>query len=1116
MKPVNESAGAGLPADLYHVLFDEATVGIFIIDQSSRLVDVNQRLVAFCGYTRDELVNQPVDQLFIADLPDLKSLENKTPGQPWAGECQLRCKNGQTYLVELTILVLTNGYFEAIVRDNAERRRSEEALRQSEERYRNLFENTPIPVWEEDFYEVKRLFDRLKNEGVRDLDEHLTRHPELVWQCAEMVRITDVNRAGMVVHGVESKDELKGTLSGLFTPESYGSFRSELLALWEGKKEIRQDNAVQGPGGHLRESAIHLLVSPVHEENLSSVLVSSVDITERNQMERALRESEEKFRLIIEQSAEGVALIDEEGNIIEWNQANERITGLKRQDVMSVPFWDIQMALIPPDKQSEQRREEIKSAVLEALNTGISYLFSRPFESEYFPAGGKEVRFFHQIIFPIKTEKGYRIAGLSHDITERKLAEEALRSASLYVRSLIEASLDPLVMINPDGKITDANRAAEEATGILRLRLVGSDFCDYFTEPQKARLAYQEALSEGLVKDFPLTIRHISGQTTQVLYNATVYKNADGRVEGVFADARDISAIKLAEDELARHRNHLEELVAERTRQLQQSEQRFRSLFDRMSEGFEINQILFDEQGKPSDYRILEVNPAFEHLTGLRREDVIGRLHSEILPDDDPYWLEIYGEVVLDNQTVHFQNYSSALKQYYEVYAYPLGENRYADLFLNITERKQGEELLLRQSHILTAINRILHETLTCETDRDIANVFLEVSREITGSRFGFVYEIDAEGEMDSVLLSHVKVDNNEGAFTDPDQQFNSLEPGSYWRRVFDLGRSQILNHPETDPDYPESPGDRDAMRRFLGVPLRNNQKISGLVGLANKESDYTQADLEAIEAISPAFVEALNRKRAERAIQELNIELGVRAAALEAANKELEAFAYSVSHDLRAPLRHIDGFLELLEERLDGTLDEKSRHYMATISNAAQQMGRLIDDLLLFSRLGRQEMRKSQVILGQLVQEVIEEFEPELRARIVRWQVYPLPQVVGDRDMLRSVLVNLIGNALKFTRSRETAEVEIGALDGDEKEITIYVRDNGIGFDMAYASKLFGIFQRLHLKGPHEGNGMGLASVRRLIDRHGGRTWAEGKVDQGATIYFSLPRRHPTGTLRS
>jgi len=234
--------------------------------------------------------------------------------------------------------------------------------------------------------------------------------------------------------------------------------------------------------------------------------------------------------------------------------------------------------------------------------------------------------------------------------------------------------------------------------------------------------------------------------------------------------------------------------------------------------------------------------------------------------------------------------------------------------------------------------------------------------------------------------------------------------------------------------------------------------------------------------------------------------ELQSRGELLQAANKELEAFSYSVSHDLRAPLRHIDGYAALLSKAVGESLSEKARRYLQTISDSAKQMGQLIDDLLVFSRMGRQDMLRTTVNLDQLVKTVLHDLRLDLQGRTISWTMHPLPNVSGDPVMLRQVLVNLISNALKFTATRQETKIEIGAVRRNSGEAEVFVRDNGVGFDMQYVNKLFGVFQRLHRNDEFEGTGIGLANVRRIIHRHGGRTWAEGVPNQGATFYFSLP----------
>jgi K+-sensing histidine kinase KdpD len=253
--------------------------------------------------------------------------------------------------------------------------------------------------------------------------------------------------------------------------------------------------------------------------------------------------------------------------------------------------------------------------------------------------------------------------------------------------------------------------------------------------------------------------------------------------------------------------------------------------------------------------------------------------------------------------------------------------------------------------------------------------------------------------------------------------------------------------------------------------------------------------------------IEVAERRRQEQETRSLNEELGKRSAQLEASNKELEAFAYSVSHDLRAPIRHVVGFTELLQKHSASVLDQKSQRYVTMILESAKRMGNLIDDLLAFSRIGRAETRKTTVSLDQLVQEALSEVREETNGRDIVWSVGGLPVGFGDRSMLRLVLVNLISNAVKFTRTRPHAEIEIGSADHARDEFVVFIRDNGVGFDMKYANKLFGVFQRLHGPDAFDGTGIGLATVQRIIHRHGGRVWADGQADKGATFYFSLPK---------
>lgn len=389
---------------------------------------------------------------------------------------------------------------------------------------------------------------------------------------------------------------------------------------------------------------------------------------------------------------------------------------------------------------------------------------------------------------------------IGEDVTDRKQAELELRRASLYARSLLEASLDPLVTISKDGKITDVNRATEQVTGVARERLIGNDFLNYFSDSQKARQGYEQVFAQGEVRNYPLEVRHTSGALTPVLYNASVFKNERGEVEGVFAAARDITEVRRVEQALQESQRHLEQHVMERTEQLA-------------------------------------------------------------------------------------------------------------------------------------------------------------------------------------------------------------------------------------------------------------------------------------------------------------------------AANKELESFAYSVSHDLRAPLRHLDGFLGLLRGRCYEVLDEGGRHYIDIVLSSSRRLGALIDDLLQFSRLGRAAIRRAPVQPNEIIVELRQELQEAMQDRKVCWNVGPLPAVAADRGMFRQIFQNLLDNALKFTRTREAAEITIAGSHDADGNVVISVADNGVGFDMAYYNKLFQVFQRLHGEDAFEGTGIGLANVRKIVERHGGRVWAQSTLGKGAIFYVSLP---PAGTIEA
>jgi len=447
---------------------------------------------------------------------------------------------------------------------------------------------------------------------------------------------------------------------------------------------------------------------------------------------------------------------------------------------------------------------------------------------------------------------------------------------------------------------------------------------------------------------------------------------------------------------------------------------------------------------------------------------------------------------------------------YVDINAVPitLDEKTYMlGMFRDITERKKAEE----ESKLSASRLEVLLK-LNLMTDRpiyELTNFVLEEAIRLTESKIGYFAFMNEE---ETVLTMHSwsKSAMEECRIKDKPITY-PVETTGLWGEAVRQRRPIITNdYSAPNPWKKGYPQGHVAIIRHMNVPVFDGDRIVIVAGVGNKPSDYDESDVRQLTLLMAGMWQIVQKKHTEEEIRKLNEELEQRViertAQLEVANRELEAFSYSVSHDLRAPLRAITGFSSMLLEDYADKVDDEGKRLLNVVKDNTLNMSALIDALLTLSRIGRKEIERSKIDMDKLAKTVFDEIQATVPERELQLNLKLLPPAYGDEGLLHQVFFNLLFNAIKFTRTRGNAIIEVGGY-AEGIENVYYVKDNGIGFDIQYADKLFGAFQRLHSDKQFEGTGIGLAIVQRVIQRHDGRVWAEGKVNEGATFYFTLSK---------
>jgi len=660
-------------------------------------------------------------------------------------------------------------------------------------------------------------------------------------------------------------------------------------------------------------------------------------------------------------------------------------------------------------------------------------------------------------IVPFLNENGKprQYVAIRADITERKLIEEQLRGSHREVEDL-KAALDEhaiVAMTDPQGRITYVNDKFCAISKYSREELLGQDhrIINSGYHPTEFIRNLWTTITHGKVWHGEIKNKAKDGSFYWVDTTIVPFLNDQGKPRQYVAIRADITERKKIEEQLRTSLQEVGDLKAA------------------LDEHAIV--AMTDAQG-----RITFVNDKFCEISKYSREELLGQDHriinsgfhsTEFIRD---LWTTIahgkvwHGEIKNKAKDGSFYWVDTTIVPFLKENGKP---RQYVAIRTDITERKRNEESLRdTQARLNSTLSAGSIGTWTWDLTHD--RLFAD---EFTARMFSLEPEAAAAGLPAEAYLRALHEEDRPGVVA-------ALE-----RAVETCGRYDI--------EY---------------RVCRPDGECSWLQARGRVEGDEAGKALH----FHGAVMDITERKEAQEKVRRLNEELEQRViqrtAELEIANKELEAFSYSVSHDLRAPLRAVDGFSQAVLEDYGEQLPEEGRHYLATIRGGAQRMGALIDDLLTFSRLSRLPLNKRSVDPKRVVRETLEELGFPIEGRAVEMRIGDLPLCQGDAALLKQLWLNLLSNALKYTRQREPAVIEVGCTPDDNEQANVYfVRDNGAGFDMRYADKLFGVFQRLHRAEDFEGTGVGLAIVQRIVHRHGGRVWAEAALDQGATFYFTL-----------
>jgi PAS domain S-box-containing protein len=840
----------------------------------------------------------------------------------------------------------------------------------------------------------------------------------------------------------------------------------------------------------------------------------------RRQAERTATAARVQLRTVTATMREGVIAYDTDLRMLYVNSAFERLTGFPEEDLRDQDF----LQYFHPDDRPALLGEWERLAQGEALRDQEYRVVTRTGAVRWC-AGDWE---------PLRDETGRQIGvlGTGFDITERKLAEDAMQSDTDLLQAVIEvqqavaaAGLDSAtvmrVIVERSQRLTGASGACIEVvegdelvpkvhlgTDPPRLKLDGSlsglsvrtgelqRSDDTFTDPRIGHTAYRERNIRSMLVMPLKDEQRILGILKVISTEPHAFSDRDAKALRLLGGLAGASLGHAAAFEGRQAR------LEERTRALQESEQRFKQLVDVAQEGIWVA----DDRGM-----ITYVNQRMAELLGYQNGELLGRPVYEFVDagsrSNAQRVLSRPSGTQGENQDLRFRRRDGS-ELWGLVSASPIvgrdgGTIGSVGMVTDITARKRAEDRLRRSAERLAILHDMDQAILAARSPAEIGRVAMgRIRRMVTCQRCSVVLFDFQRGEA-QMLAGYA---DGTPLKTAP-LPLDTFSPADVLRHG-SVRYLEDLAAMETRPPILQDLYE-EGMRSVLSVPLLVDGEAIGEVNLASTtpqgfDPEHRDIAQEIATPLAIAIQQARLREELGRQAGDLERRVAERGVALRAVTAELETLLYSVSHDVRDPLRHICGFTQLLLDDGGSALDPASRHYAEQIGEAARRMAGLVDDLVNLSRVGRQDLMRRPVDLGFLVEDLVSQLQAEDRERPIEWRVDPLPQVDCDAALARMALGELLSNAVKFTRGREAAVIQVRAIETDGQR-GVAVEDNGVGFNPAHAAKLFGVFQRLHRTGEFDGNGAGLALVQRIAHKHGGRVWAEGEPDRGATFYLTF-----------